>query len=91
MQDQLKPSKWPLRMRSPIGEGALRGFPPSVLIVAERRGLFVKGAVLHVGVTAVFGGGLGGDTIRPAASSWGLIKAALLRESLRKTLVPRSV
>lgn len=71
VQDQLKPSKWPLRIRSPIGEGALRGFPPSVLIVAERRGLFVKGAVLHVGVTAVFGGGLGGDTIPPAASSWG--------------------
>jgi len=48
-------------MRSPIGEGALRGLPPSVLIVAERWGLTVKGAVLDVGLTAVFGGGLGGD------------------------------
>lgn len=55
-------------MRSPIGEGALRGFPPSVLIVAERWGLFAKGAVLltavwGVGLTAVFGGGLGGDRV----------------------------
>jgi len=76
-------------MRSPIGEGALRGFPPSVLIVAERRGLTVKGAVLHVGLTAVFGGGSGGDTARVVVSIEGL--NALLRESLRKTLVPRSV
>jgi len=40
-------------MRSPIGEGALRGFP-SELIVAERR-LFVKG-LGSSGLTAVFGG-----------------------------------
>ena len=60
-------------MRSPIGEGALRGFPPSMLIVAERWGLFVKGAVLGVGLTAVFGGGLGGesDGTRVAVSSGG--------------------
>jgi len=44
-----------------MGEGALRGFPPSVLIVADRRGLLEKGAVLEVGLTAVLGGGLGGD------------------------------
>jgi hypothetical protein len=51
------------RMCSPIGEGALHSFPLSALIVAAWRGLFVKGgAVLSVGVTAVFGGGLGGDT-----------------------------
>lgn len=36
---QLKPSKWPLRIRSPIGEGALRGFLPSLQMVAERAGL----------------------------------------------------
>lgn len=59
-------------MRSPIGEGTLRGFPPSVLIVAERWGLFVKGAALGVGLTAVFGGGLGGDGgTRVAVSSGG--------------------
>jgi hypothetical protein len=55
-------------MRSPIGEGTLRGFPPS--IVAERWGLFVKGVALGVGLTAVFGGGLGGVS-RVAVSSWG--------------------
>lgn len=48
-------------MRSPIGEGALRCLPLSELIVAERRGLFVKGAVLGVVLTAVFGGVLGVD------------------------------
>lgn len=49
----------------------------------------MKGAVLDVGLTAVFGGGLGGDMTRLAVSNGGLTK--LLRESLRKTLVPRSV
>jgi hypothetical protein len=57
-------------MRSPIGEGALRGFAPSVLIVAERCGFFAKGAVWGVGLTAVFGGGAGGDVVR-VGSSWG--------------------
>jgi hypothetical protein len=35
---QLKPSKCPLRIRSPMGEGALRGFRLSALMVAERTG-----------------------------------------------------
>jgi hypothetical protein len=79
-------------MRSPIGEGALRGFPPSQLIVSERWGLFEKGASLGLGLTAVGGGARepgGGEEV---VSSWGLEKVALLRESLRpkfKRLVPR--
>jgi len=79
---QLKPSKWPLRIRSPIGEGARRGFSATV---AERRGFVVKGAPLAVGLTAVLGGGLGGEL----ESNCGLVKA-LLNESLRKRPVPRS-
>jgi len=82
---QLKPSKWPLRIRSPIGEGARRGLALSAM-VAERRGFVPKGAPLAVGLTAVLGGGLGGDL----GSNCGL-KAALLNESLRKRLVPRSL
>ena len=57
---QLKPSKWPLRIRSPIGEGARRGLAHSAT-VAERRGFDEKGAPLAVGLTAVLGGGLGGE------------------------------
>jgi len=68
-----------------MGEGARRGFAFS-LIVADRRGLFLNGAVLSVGETAVFGGGGG----RPPVSSVGFTKAELLRESLRRRLVPRS-
>jgi len=68
-----------------MGEGALRGLAFS-LIVADRRGLFLNGAVLSVGVTAVFGGGGG----RPPVSRGGFTKAELLRESLRRRLVPRS-
>jgi hypothetical protein len=56
---QLKPSKWPFKMRSPIGEGALRGLD-AVLIVADRRGLLRVGPV---GVVAELGGGFGGDTV----------------------------
>lgn len=56
----MNPSKWPLRMRSPIGEGALRGRWASPLRVADLRGLFENGAVRAVGLTAVLGGGLGG-------------------------------
>jgi len=81
-------------MRSPIGEGALRGFP-SQLIVSERRGLFVKGASWSLGLTAEGGGarepgGGGGNEV--VVSSWGLKEVELLRESLRpkfKRLVPR--
>jgi hypothetical protein len=62
-ETQLKPSKWPFKMRSPMGEGARRGFVPS-LTVAERRGLVSrgreKGCDFAVGLTAEFGGGLGG-------------------------------
>ena len=70
---QLKPSKWPLRILSPIGEGALRGLPPpSALRVAERLGLVPRGvttgslAPSPLGLTAVFGGaaGRGGDGMR---------------------------
>jgi hypothetical protein len=68
-----------------MGEGALRGFAIS-LIVADRRGLFLNGAVLSVGLTAVFGGGAG----RPLVSIVGFAKVELLRESLRRRLVPRS-
>jgi len=49
-----------------MGEGALRGFALS-LIVADRRGLFLNGIVLSVGLTAVFGGGGG----RPPTSNVG--------------------
>jgi len=45
-----------------MGEGALRVFGAS-LIVADRRGLLLKGAFLGVvGLTAELGGGFGGDT-----------------------------
>jgi hypothetical protein len=81
---QLKPSKWPLRIRSPIGEGARRGFSATV---AERRGFVVKGAPLAVGLTAVLGGGLGGEL---GSNGDFAAKAALLNESLRKRPVPRS-
>lgn len=56
-----------------MGEGALRGFPPSQLIVSERRGLFVKGRSWGLGLTAVGGGARepGGDDGRVAVSSWG--------------------
>lgn len=48
-------------MRSPIGDGALRGLVPSGLRVAERRlSPRAKGRVLAVGLTAVLGGP-GGD------------------------------
>lgn len=88
MGDQLKPSKCPLRIRSPIGEGARRGLEPS-FIVAERRGLVSreKGIVLGEVLTAVFGGGEGGP-LRP--STMGLAKAPLLKESLRSRPEPRS-
>lgn len=66
-----------------MGEGGLCGVLPSVLIVAERRGLFANGVASGVGLTAVFGGGGAGACV--AVSNNGL-----LRESLRKTLVPRS-
>jgi hypothetical protein len=36
---QLNPSKWPFRILSPMGEGALRGLPASGLRVADRFGL----------------------------------------------------
>jgi len=89
---QLKPSKWPLRIRSPMGDGARRGFAGSMR-VAERRGRESreKGMVLAVGETAVLGGGLGGDTERFIGPSFGgFTKAPLLKESLRKRAVPRS-
>ncbi len=59
-------------MRSPIGEGALRGLA-SRLIVAERRGLppwRVKGGscLVSIGeVTAELGGTLGGELDRKSA------------------------
>ena len=55
----MKPSKWPFRIRSPIGDGARRGRPPS-LTVAERRGLVSREKALdEVGLTAEFGGAPG--------------------------------
>ena len=64
VEAQLKPSKWPFRMRSPMGEGARRGLVPSIM-VAERRGLVSrgreKGLDFAMGLTAEFGGGLGGN------------------------------
>jgi len=74
-----------------MGEGALRGFVPSELIVADRRGLVWNGAVFVVGLTAELGGGLGGDAERGPLSSCGLTKALLLKESLRRRFFPRSV
>jgi len=91
---QLKPSKWPLRILSPIGEGALRGLPPpSTLRVAERLGLVPRGvtrgilAPLALGLTAVFGGvaGRGGDGMR---APFGGFASALPRESLLSRPVP---
>lgn len=68
-----------------MGEGALRGLAFS-LTVADRRGLFLNGTALSVGLTAVFGGGGG----RPLVSNVGFTKAELLSESLRRRLDPRS-
>jgi len=73
-----------------MGDGALRGFAPSTLIVAERRGLVWKGALCIVGLEAELGGGLGGDLPCAPVSNWGFTNAELLRESLRKRFVPRS-
>lgn len=61
-------------MRSPIGEGTLRGFTPSQLIVSERRGLFEKGASWGLGLTAVGGGArepVGDKGTGVDVSSWG--------------------
>lgn len=71
-----------------MGEGARRAFEPS-LIVAERRGLVSreKGMDLAVGLTAVLGGGDGGER-RPSPGVFA--KAPLLKESLRKRPDPRS-
>jgi hypothetical protein len=44
-------------MRSPMGEGALRGFLPSTLMVAERPGLLRGVGTLGGDVTALLGGG----------------------------------
>jgi len=55
--DQLKPSKWPFKIRSPIGEGALAGLVVE-LIVADLRGLLRRP---ERGVVQDLGGGLGGD------------------------------
>lgn len=41
-----------------MGEGARRGRLPSVLKVAERRGLLLKGRLSGLESAAVFGGGL---------------------------------
>ena len=58
-------------MRSPIGEGTLRGFP-SQLIVSDRWGLLVKGRSWGLGLTAVGGGARepGGEG-SVDVSSWG--------------------
>lgn len=86
--DQLKPSKWPLRMRSPMGDGALRGRPSAALIVAERWGLSrPNGRLFWVGLTAVFGGAFGGERARLPISGF----KAVLSESRRMTPVPRSL
>lgn len=80
-------------MRSPIGEGTLRGL--SQLIVSERRGLFVKGASWSLGLTAEGGGARepgGGGGSEVVVSIWGLTGGALLKESRRpkfKRLLPR--
>jgi hypothetical protein len=91
---QLKPSKWPLRILSPMGDGALRGLPLSPLRVAERLGLVPRGetagslAPLPLGVTVVLGGvaGRGGDGTRPVR--FGGFASALPRESLLRRPVP---
>jgi hypothetical protein len=87
-EDQLNPSKWPLRILSPIGEGALRGLVGGTARVADRRGLLTNGAPV-VGEVAEFGGGLGG--FLALVSSWGLPRAGPPSESLRKRLLVRSV
>lgn len=61
--NQLKPSKWPLRILSPMGEGARRLLIPSgALMVAARRGLRSNEGPGEMGLTAEFGGGLGIET-----------------------------
>jgi len=54
-----------------MGDGARRGLAPS-MTVAERRGLVSreKGIAFEVGLIAVFGGGPGGVTVRPAVPSF---------------------
>lgn len=69
-----------------MGDGARRGRPLSVLMVAERRGLLINGGLGGVVLTAVLGGGLGGAF----EGSYVLVKGALLKESLRRRPVPRS-
>jgi len=62
-------------MRSPIGDGALRGLDAPVLIVAERRGLLTGYSDSPIGDIAEFGGGLGGVFTLAEVSIWGLAKA----------------
>lgn len=60
---QLKPSKWPLRILSPMGDGARRRELSGLLMVADRRGLRSNGTFGATGLTAEFGGGLGIDGV----------------------------
>jgi hypothetical protein len=64
---QLNPSKCPLRILSPIGEGARRGLAPSPTVAERfglrpaRMGLGSRCRGFSVGLAALFGGGCGGD------------------------------
>lgn len=84
----MKLSKWPFRIRSPIGEGARRGLPDSVT-VADRFGFLPANE--EVGMTgevdtAVLGGGAGwGGLVEGAAGFFALPKDRRL-----KIFTPRS-
>lgn len=82
--DQLKPSKWPFKIRSPMGDGARRGRPSATLRVADRRGLSLRpnGITGKVGLTAELGGTPGGER---------LPSGAILRERRRRRPCPRSL
>jgi len=47
-----------------MGEGALRGRPDSILMVADRRGFVENGTPFGVELTAELGGGLGGLLVK---------------------------
>lgn len=84
----MKLSKWPFRIRSPMGEGARRGLPDSVT-VADRFGFLpAKDAVGMTGDvdTAELGGGTGWGGL--VEGMGGLF--ALPKERRLKIFAPRS-
>ena len=83
---QLKPSKWPLRMRSPIGLGARRGLLSET--VFERRALriCVVGGTLVVALDGVMGLAVGLGGPREVGESISAVGCAIV---VRDTHTPR--